>query len=51
MQWPKTITDLVAEETHFGKRTVKCFSRRPLNINNVFNKALARNPTGDALVN
>lgn len=50
MLWPKHIMDLIETETHFDGRIVKCFRKRPTNLDEMFQKALADNATGEALV-
>jgi len=50
MHWPKSITDLIGKEKHFGHRNVKCFTQRPADVNAVFNNALLRHPHSEAIV-
>ncbi|EEB83946.1 class I adenylate-forming enzyme family protein [Roseobacter sp. GAI101] len=48
--WPAKITDLIAEETHFGRGNLKCFSDRPASLNAMVKQAVDRNPQGEAVV-
>lgn len=48
--WPTKITDLISVETHFHRAGIKCFSKRPSDLNTMVQEAVARNPNGEALV-
>lgn len=48
--WPAQITDLIGVETHFGRVGIKCFSDRPSDVNRMMEQAVARNPSGEAVV-
>ncbi|SFE40389.1 Acyl-CoA synthetase (AMP-forming)/AMP-acid ligase II [Sulfitobacter brevis] len=48
--WPATILDQIATETHFDRADIKCFSLRPSDLNAMVRQAVARNPNGEALV-
>ena len=49
MVWSKPLSNM-RYECHFGDRMVRCFAERPSNVAQVFLDAVAKNPTGEALV-
>jgi len=50
MKWHKSIIDCIGEETHFDGYKLRCFTRRPANLNAMFAEALTRNRDGEAVV-
>lgn len=48
--WPAEITERIAPETHFGRAGIKCFTKRPADLNALFRAAVARNGAGEAVV-
>ncbi len=49
MTWLGTMPAMLAER-HFGNRVVRCFADRPKTFNAMLAEAVARNPTGEALI-
>jgi acyl-CoA synthetase (AMP-forming)/AMP-acid ligase II len=46
--WPANPTTRL--EAHYGDRLVRCFADRPIGVDAVLREAVARDPTGEALV-
>ena len=50
MSWHIETEPAIREEVHFTDRPMRCFSKRPQSINQMLREAVARNGTGDAIV-
>ncbi len=50
MAWPVKSQQEIHTETHFDGREVACYVKRPQSVDGMLNRAVLRNPTGDAIV-
>ncbi|MEO5863021.1 MAG: class I adenylate-forming enzyme family protein [Burkholderiales bacterium] len=50
MNWPLPAPQSIRYESHFGSRVIRCFSQRPISLDQVFRRSAERFPAEDAIV-